>query len=257
MHDYHAHSNYSDGQFLTEMLEAAERADLEGIGIADHCNVSADERLQQLTHIFGFNLDVTYERRRNAIEFLRDRYDVRIYDAVEVDYRPADEAAIREFLAAADFEYAIGSVHTVDRRNLHDEAFFARKSESERDAVIETYVDRLVALIDSELFAIAAHLDLPQRNAALQDRLTDDHYHRIAAAFADSRTVPELNAGRFHDEYGQFHPGPDFRAVLAEYDVGFTLGTDAHSPDRLVANSEALDEFVDDAAIDTVTLPIS
>lgn len=256
MHDYHAHSNYSDGRFLAEMLGAAEDAGLAGIGIADHCNVSTDERARQFSREFGFNLDLTYERRRDAIESLRGRYALRIYDAVEMDYRPEDESAIGEFLDSAGFDYAVGSVHTVEGNNLHDEDYFGAKTRAEREAVVDTYVDRVVSLIDSELFAIAAHLDLPQRNQALRGFFTEDHYHRIAAALEESRTVPELNAGRVNDDYGQFHPGPDFREILAEYDVQFTFGTDAHTPGSLVANSESLSTFAAEWGVDPVTLNV-
>ncbi|MFW6017989.1 MAG: PHP domain-containing protein [Halapricum sp.] len=254
MYDYHAHSNYSDGRFLVEMLVAAQRQGLEGIGFADHCNVSADPSQRQFAREFGFNLDLTHERRRDAIESLRERYDLTIFDAVEMDYHPDDEAAIAEFLETAGFEYAIGSVHTVDGRNLHDEAYFGAKSRTERRVVVETYVDRVVSLIDSELFAIAGHVDLPQRNETLRGLFTDEHYRRIASALEASRTVPELNAGRVTDDYGQFHPGPDFREILAEHDVGFTLGTDAHTPESVRENADELAAFVDRWDIDPVTV---
>jgi len=246
VYDYHAHSNYSDGRLLVEMLGAAESAGLDGIGIADHCNVSAEAPFRQFTREFGFNLDLTYERRREAIESMRERYDIDIYDAVEMDYRPVDAEAIAEFLDDADFDYAIGSVHTVETRNLHDERYFGKKSQAEREAVIDTYVDRVVSLIDSELFEIAAHLDLPQRNEALRGLFTDDHYHRIGEALEASRTVTELNAGRYHEDYGEFHPGPEFREVLSNYDVTFVRGSDAHVPESVVANNEALGESIGD-----------
>ena len=103
MHDYHVHSSYSDGEFLGWMVETAADAGLDGVGFADHCNVSERDHLQQYKRRFGFNLDVTYERRREAIEGLREEHDIRIYDAVEVDYHSADEAEIRAFLEDADF----------------------------------------------------------------------------------------------------------------------------------------------------------
>lgn len=254
MYDYHAHSNYSDGDFLAAMLAAAQRQGLDGIGFADHCNVSADPSQQQFAREFGFNLDLTHERRRDAIESLRERYDIAIFDAVEMDYRPADEADVAGFLETAAFDYAIGSVHTVEGHNLHDETYFGAKSQAERRDVVETYVDRVVSMIDSELFAIAGHVDLPQRNEALRGLFTEGHYRRIASALEASRTVPELNAGRVTDGYGQFHPGPDFREILAEYGVRFTLGTDAHTPESVRENANELAAFVDRWDVDPVVV---
>jgi histidinol-phosphatase (PHP family) len=105
--------------------------------------------------------------------------------------------------------------------------------------------------IGAELFAIAAHLDLPQRNETLRGLFTEEHYRRIAEALERSTTVPELNAGRYHEDYGQFHPGPEFREVLAQYDVQFVRGSDAHVPESVVANNEALTDA--DLTLKTIT----
>jgi len=93
--DFHVHSNYSDGRFPFSMPSAADRAGLDAVGIADHCVVGDREAVRDARATFGFTLDETYERRRRGIDRLRDRFDVRVYDAVEVDYDPHDEDAIR------------------------------------------------------------------------------------------------------------------------------------------------------------------
>ena len=108
--DFHAHTNYSDGSFLPWMVRAAAEADLSGIGLADHCNVSGRPEMRDHKVQYGYNLDLTYERRREAIETVREEADVEVYDAVEVDYHPSDRKAIASFLADAGFDYAIGSV---------------------------------------------------------------------------------------------------------------------------------------------------
>ncbi|CCQ32640.1 Histidinol phosphatase putative protein [Halorhabdus tiamatea SARL4B] len=238
MYDYHVHTTYSDGSFLPQMIDAAEEAGLEGVGFADHSNVFDADRSYRET--MGFNLDLTYERRRRAIDRARERTDLRLFDAVEMDYHADREGAIESFLEDADFEYAIGSVHAVDGVNVHNEPYFADLSQADREAAVETYVEHLVSLVDSELFEIAAHIDLVERNEALRGLLTDDHYRQIADAFADSRTVPEINAGRVLDSYGKFHPREPLAETLLDAGVSFTIGSDAHAPDSLVECSEEL-----------------
>jgi histidinol-phosphatase (PHP family) len=239
--DYHVHSTYSDGRFLFQMVRAAVEAGLAGVGIADHCNVSEREEIREQKYVLGFNLDETYERRREAIDRLREEFAIDIYDGVEMDYHPAEEARIREFLREAGFQYTIGSVHYIEGVNLHVEPYFAEKREPERKGVVEEYVDRVVALIESELFDVAAHVDLVERNAELRHYATTDHYHRVAEAFTNSRTVPELNAGRALADYGEFHPSPEFLDVLADYEVPIVVGTDSHRPEEVgdrVAHTE-------------------
>jgi hypothetical protein len=69
--DYHTHSNYSDGHFIPGMVRAAEAAGLDGIGFADHCNVTAAGDARQRLDGLGFALDETYPRRRQGIEWAR------------------------------------------------------------------------------------------------------------------------------------------------------------------------------------------
>jgi histidinol-phosphatase (PHP family) len=255
VHDYHVHSNYSDGSFLYWMLSAAEEAGLDGVGFADHCNVSAREAQRREKHVFGFTLDATYERRRAGIEAIRDRFDLRVYDAVEMDYVPGEEERIASFLDDAGFDYAVGSVHTLDDRNVQTTAPFRDLDADERAAVVDDYYDALVSLVESDLFEIAAHPDLVERNEHLRGLTTEAHYERVAEAFADSRTVPEINAGRVLDDYGEFHPAPTFLATLREHGVGFTLGTDSHHPGEIADRAEAVERLRGELDLELVDVP--
>jgi histidinol-phosphatase (PHP family) len=226
------------------MLEAAEAAGLEALGFADHCNVSPREEQRRAKTALGFNLDMTYERRREAIAAMNERFDLTVRDGVEMDFDSRDLDEIEAFLEEADFEYAIGSVHHLEGMNVHIEPYFARKDDDERAALVEEFYSEAVALIDSGLFDIAAHVDLVERNPALRDYATEDHFHRVAEAAENSRTLLEINAGRVLGEYGELHPAPDFMEVLSSYDVEFVLGTDSHTPDEIPERKEELEKFV-------------
>lgn len=243
--DYHVHSTYSDGRFLFQMVRAAADAGLDGVGIADHCNVSERSDIREQKHLLGFNLDQTYERRRDAIDRLREELGMDIYDGVEMDYHPEEEEAIESFLEEADFQYTIGSVHHLEGVNVHVEPYFEQKSEAEREALVDDYFDMVVSLVESELFDIAAHVDLVERNPALRGFATEDHYRRVVHALDDSATIPELNAGRALDEYGEFHPTPEFLDILAEYDIPMTVGTDAHKPEEVGDRVTHLERYLD------------
>ena len=254
MYDYHAHTNYSDGAFLRWMVDAAADAGLDGIGFADHCNVSPEPSAQRYKRALGFNLDMTYERRREAIEAVREDAAVDVFDAVEMDYDPAHEAAIAEFLDDAGFDYAVGSVHDLDGANVHTRSHFADKPEAERRELVDRYFEKLVALVESEQFAIAAHPDLIERNPHLRGFATEDHYAAVANAFRSSRTVPEINAGRLLDDYGEFHPAPAFLDRLVDAGVDVTVGTDSHEPDEIAPRTREIEAELDRRGIEAVRL---
>jgi histidinol-phosphatase (PHP family) len=252
--DYHVHSNYSDGHFLFKMARSADRAGLSAVGFADHCTVSERPGMIEQRDRLGFTLDATYERRRAAIEGLRERewLSITIYDAVEMDYHPADEDAVAAFLDDAGFDYAIGSVHHVDGVNVQATPYWEDKSDRERRAAVDRYFEHLVALVDSELFAVAAHPDLIERNRALAGFADADHYRAAADAFADSRTIPELNAGRVTETSDRFHPVPDFFETLRSRDLSFTVGTDSHEPGDVAPRVAALERAIENRGIEPV-----
>lgn len=255
MYDAHVHSNYSDGRFLPHTVRAASEAGLDGVGVADHCIVSDRAAMDAARTKWGFNLDRTYERRRRGIERVRDEADVAVYDAVEMNYDPRDEAGIRAFLDDAGFDYAVGSVHEVDGMNVQDASNFAGMDADERDAVVDSYFENLVALAESGLFEVAAHPDLIERVDPLRGRATDEHYRRAARAFADSRTVPEINAGRALREEGIVHPVPAFLDALLDRGVDVTVGTDSHEPGEIGERAAFLETFLAERGIDPVAPP--
>ena len=271
MYDYHVHSNYSDGSFLREMAEAAADAGIEGVGFADHCNVSDSEEMHEWKLLDGATLDRTYPQRREAIEALRDRVDVEVYDAVEMDYEPGQEGRIRKFLAEADFDYALGSVHHLDVGqkfdageasgaseefvSVGDESHAESLSPDQRRAFVDDYYDAVTKLIRSELFDVVAHLDFFENNAVLRGLSTQDHYEQVADALADSRTVPEVNAGFVGEwgDYDEFFPAPAFLDVLLDRGVEVTVGTDSHNPEEFDRRVPKLLDLLEERGIDPVS----
>jgi len=227
--DVHTHTTYSDGSDLTAMIVAAEAAGLSALGLTDHCIVVDDE--------FGrrakYDLVETYQQRREDIDTARESTDLRLYDAAEVSYVEGAESETAAFLDVAEFAYTIGSVHFAGQYTYTSERQYVDADASQRRAAVERYYDALVALIDSELFEVVGHLDLPERIPALRRHTTRTDYERVAQALADSRTVPEVNAGRVHRSLGRVHPDPGMFELFTEQGIQFVLGSDSHTPAEL------------------------
>ena len=255
--DYHLHSEYSDGSSMERMVDAAAEAGLDGIGFADHCNVTSEVIRKDR----GYFLHETYRERRKEIADLREEHDVRLFDTVEVDYYPHDEDRIRSFLEKAEFDFTIGSVHYVRDRHVAEVGYFSKQSQAERQRLVDCYFDSLVQLIDSELFDIAAHLDIFERYEPFRGLATEDHYASIVEALDRSRTVPEINVGRLFTSYGdapygQTHPKPAFLEYLADHGVAFTFGSDSHSPDVVKEAAEYYRDTLAPSEFSFVTLDL-
>lgn len=249
-HDLHTHTTYSDGSDMREMVAAAERVGHDGVGLADHCILWEDP--------FGrrarFDLLDTYEERREAIADLRSEVDIAIYDAVEMTYAPDKEAAIDRFLDRANFDYTIGSVHFLESYDITKPGPFVGLSPEEKRRVVDEYFDWQVALVESDLFDVVGHLDLPERVPALQDVATRDHYERVAAALTDSHTLPEINAGRSL-RLDVFHPNPTFLDVFRDAGVPFVVGTDSHRPHEVGSRFAAVRALRRQYDVEVTALP--
>jgi histidinol-phosphatase (PHP family) len=252
MEDFHVHTNYSDGTVIDEMVDAAEAAGLDGVGFVDHCNLTTDPAARRERAKWGRNFDRTYDRRRSYLTAVREQTDLRVYDAVEVDYEPTPEteAAIEEFLAGARFDYAVGSVHYVGEREVFPRQTF--DTQEERAAFVDDYYEAMASLVESELFDVLAHADLIEAHPRLQGIAGREHHERLADALSGSRTVPELNAGhvgREGGDYDGFHPGEDLFAVLLERGIDFTVGTDSHESGDFSSRVPALRDVLEDRGI--------
>jgi histidinol-phosphatase (PHP family) len=257
MYDYHTHSCYSDGEFFFLMLPAAVEAGLEGIGFADHAMISDREFVHQERDRKGFLLAETYEHRRNAIESLRDEYDIEIYDAVEVDYDPRDEGAIRGFLDEAAFDYAVGSVHYVNDQHVKHPTAFDDWSRDQREAFVADYFEQVESLVESELFDILAHLDLIERNEVFAGLPTEEQYRSLAATLESNATIPEVNGLSMHGERNGVTSDGGLRHIADEYDFEFTVGSDAHGPNDIQKGLDAITHAFAEHDLTRATLPVS
>ncbi|MFA1609602.1 PHP domain-containing protein [Halobellus rubicundus] len=246
--DCHAHTTYSDGAEMGAMLDAADRAGLDAVGLTDHCIVVDDD--------FGrrerYDLVETYEERREEIHRYRDRIDVDVLDAAEVSYVADAEAETRRFLDSADFAYTIGSVHFAGEYDYTSGSQYAAASDEERRAAVERYYDAVVSAVDAGLFDVLGHLDLPERVPQLRGHSARRDYERVAAALAESDTLPEINAGRLHDSLGRVHPDPAMIECFRAEGVPFVVGSDSHAPAELRERVPALRAFLDDADVSVV-----
>jgi histidinol-phosphatase (PHP family) len=246
--DVHAHTTYSDGTALPSMIDAAERRGLDALGLTDHCIVVDDD--------FGrrerYDLVETYERRRAAIDRFRDRTSLGLYDAAEVSFVADAVAETRAFLAEADFAYTIGSVHFAGPYDYTSAADYADATVEQRRVAVDRYYDAVVAAVESGLFDVLGHLDLPERLPALRGCSTRGDYRRVAAALAANDVVPELNAGRVHRSLGRIHPNPAMLDVFEQSGVAFVTGTDSHAPAELDERVPAVRAAVENHDVDVV-----
>lgn len=161
-----------------------------------------------------------------------------VWRGVEMDYEPEAESFIDSFLEARNFDFGIGSVHYLDDRYVPKERNFPEMSSREAEDFTEEYFDKMVSLVDSELFDILAHPGLIERNPVFEPHVARSHYEEVADALRSSAMVTEINGKSLER---QEPPYP----VDIMHDKGvneFTLGTDTHRAEEVGRRSPLVGE---------------
>jgi histidinol-phosphatase (PHP family) len=232
--DYHMHTplcRHAAG----EPVDYAARAvgvGLTEIGFSDHSPMRND----------GFDdwrmrsgqLDEYVDKVRGA---QRDFPQLTIRLALEVDYLPGQEDWIRELAARHPWDYFIGAVHYVsdswavdDPRKLSDW--------KDRDAweVWSVYFERLTKAVETGLFEIIAHADLPKKFGHRPARDCTPLYERLLNAAREHGCAIELNTAGLRKDCKEIYPNRQLLQLAFQKGVPITFGSDAHKPEEVGMN---------------------
>lgn len=167
------------------------------------------------------------DRARQACE---GQVDVRL--GLEADFVPGYEGAVADQLAAHDFDFVLGSVHP------QVPEYQARYYEKDTFKFQQLYFQHLADSAETGLFDSLAHPDLikmlmPRRWSV--SKIIDDVCHsldRIAA----TEVAMEFNTSGWRRPMQEACPGPRILYEMARRRIPVTLGSDAHSPQRVGEN---------------------
>lgn len=160
---------------------------------------------------------------------------------VEMDYEPGLERFIQLYMGEKEFDYSIGSVHYLDDTYVPKQDRFPEMSPRKAEDMTEEYFEKMVSLVESEIFDILAHPGLIERNPLFEPHVRESHYREVAEALKSSSTVTEVN-GKSVERQNPPYP------VEIMHDQGvenFTAGTDTHRPEEISARSHMVDNLFD------------
>ena len=159
--DYHMHTplcRHAAGE-PAEYAKQAIAIGLTEIGFSDHSPMRRDD--------FD-NWRMRFDQLDEYVESVRKAQknfpQLTIRLALEVDYLPGQEDWIRELAARHPWDYFIGSVHYVsDSWDIDNPAKLSEWKNRDAFEVWSAYFDRLTMAVESKLFEIIGHADLPKK----------------------------------------------------------------------------------------------
>lgn len=230
MFDFHMHSDFSAdcSTPMEEMIEGAIQKGLKKICFTEHI----DYEYPDPDFIFEFDMQAYSDR----IQELQQKYKgkIEIYKGIELGLQPHLVKRYNQLMEKEKFDFAICSIHTVDRKGLHSGDLFQAYSIEES---YEKYYGELLASIkEFHHFQVLGHLDLVKRYTLHNQpkNLFHDLIEEIFQVIIPQGKGIELNTSGERDGLPSGMPSADILKLYREKGGEIiTIGSDAHSPEHI------------------------
>ena len=234
--DYHLHTKWCE-HAVGEMDEYVRRAlelGLHEVGFAAHMPVMFQPH-GKLALSAG-----EVETYVSEVEKLRAAYAGRISIRLggEFDYREESLEEIAQLAAAHDYDYLIGSVHSIGEWLFDWEEHAAQgwREKSVEEAYGE-YFTLLAGAAKSGLFDVLAHFDLIKKFGQRPGEASTALAEGALAATAAAGTVVELNSAGWHYACEELYPAPGLLREMHTRGIPVTYGSDAHRPEHVARDA--------------------
>lgn len=168
------------------------------------------------------------EEVRALREEFAGRIDVLL--GLEADYAEGHEAALKEILAAHDWDVVLGSVHWVKGDWIDAPHSGARHEREGTEALWSEYYRLLGKAAATGLFDVLTHFDLPKKfGHRMPASLARAEAEAVAAARAAGVAIEVSSAG-LRKTVGEEYPAPPLLTSLVAAGVPIVFSSDAHAP---------------------------
>jgi histidinol-phosphatase (PHP family) len=234
--DYHCHTmlcRHASGLPI-EYLQCAEEKGIPELACTDHAPAWN-----------GYDPEhrMPYETFPSYVEHVAEAREAsktcQVLLGVEADYYPGCADFLHDWLGRYPFDLVLGSVHYLDYWNLVSNSQKGVWVSSDMDWVWREYFIKVTALVESGLYDVLAHFDLPKRFGMKASEVTQrETVLPVLDLIAKSGMAIEINTSGLRHPISEAYPSPQILAWACERDIPIVFGSDAHSP-RTVGHSFA------------------
>jgi histidinol-phosphatase (PHP family) len=230
--DYHVHTARCGhaGGTMRAYVEAALARGLDEIAFTDHVPLYflKGEDPEPGLAMTRAELPGYVEEVRALGEEFAGRIDVLL--GLEADYAEGHEAALKEILAAHDWDVVLGSVHWVKGGWIDAPGSAARHEREGTEVLWGEYYRLLVKAATTGLFDVLTHFDLPKKfGHRMPVSLARVEAGTVAAARAAGVAIEVSSAG-LRKTVCEEYPAPSLLTSLVAAGVPIVFSSDAHAP---------------------------
>jgi histidinol-phosphatase (PHP family) len=216
---------------MYEMALEGKSIGLSGMCFTDH--IDLDYPSSQVSFEFS------YDDYINELDSVRASFpeDFEIYTGLELGMQPHISSENESLLKGKSFDFIIGSIHCVNKKDLYDGSFLDGITNSE--GIMNYFRDMLQCIDSFKEFDVLGHLDgirryLNNNENSFSYNLYKGLIHTVLSKLVNSNKGIEVNTSGLRYGLSSFHPLPDI-LKLYKFLGGeiVTIGSDSHSPDTL------------------------
>ncbi len=219
---------------MEEYVLAALAKNLDEIGFSDHLPMIYLPKTLPLESYCMKEEDLPlYVKKVNDLQEIHS--DIIIKLGIEADYYEGKEQEIKELLNRVEFDYIYGSIHAIGDPAwvIDDDRFRMKYQEYDLFELNQLYFDSLKKAIQSELFDIVAHFDLPKKYGDRPKRSIMELIDGIIEALVKYDVSMEINTSGFRKPAKEQYPAKNILRACYENDIQITIGSDSHKPEEV------------------------
>lgn len=230
MYDYHIHSSFSEdsNSEMQEICMFAKEKGLRGICFTDHIDIGNPE----------YNIEDTfsYENYSKQINECKSKFGdvLEVYKGIELGLQSHVVKQNESFLNDKYFDFVIGSIHSVNRKEMYRLHYLKDISDAE---AIGFYFDNIIESIeDFSNFDVLGHIDvfrryLSQGEKSFIYKKHEEKLEYILSSLINKNKGIEINTSGLRYNLSSFHPTNEilklYRNLKGEI---ITIGSDSHTP---------------------------
>jgi histidinol-phosphatase (PHP family) len=241
LHTHHDRCGHARGK-VEDYIRAAIDAGLDVIGISDHSPFFAREGDHAAP---GIAMAISwFPSYIQEVLDLKQRYANRIEVllGMESDYFPEVLDAYRQAYAGVPFDYIIGSVHLSGGVSVFNKTRWNGLSLAQQIEAKEDYYRLIQGSARCGLFQVLGHIDAMKGYYPAFSALPTPIIDHTMQIISDCGVAVEVNTSGKTKWSGGWYPSDDLLERACFYGVDVTLGSDAHDPERVGDDVDAVAE---------------
>ncbi|MBN1501195.1 MAG: histidinol-phosphatase [Spirochaetes bacterium] len=229
MIDLHNHTKlcgHAEGS-PEEYIEEAIKKGFKYFGFSDHAPIA--EAIRPGITMHPDETEQYIEKIISLKAAYKDKIEILL--GFEVDY-PLFDDFNAEYFTDKRIDYFIGSCHFIDDWSVDSPESEKDYKRLDLNRIYTSYYEIIIRLIESRLFNIVGHIDLPKKFGYPSTEDFSDIIKKIAEAAVKNDVAIEINSAGLRKPVHEMYPSEKILEILIKNKVKITFGSDSHYPDE-------------------------